>query len=57
MKRNFPTLKIYQDWRTLIEGEGANIESVNVQEDHMHAQSAMSAMQIGELCTAKTAGA
>src|SRR5215469_218126 len=37
-KKRFPDAKFYQDWRRLLDKEGANIDSVNVSTpDHMHA--------------------
>jgi len=48
-KKKFPDVKIYQDWRKLLEEEGKNIDSVNVSTpDHMHAVMGMSAMQLGK---------
>lgn len=44
-----PDVKIYQDWRELLEKEGRNLDSVNVSTpDHMHAPIALSAMQLGK---------
>ncbi|WP_414664756.1 Gfo/Idh/MocA family protein [Horticoccus sp. 23ND18S-11] len=49
LKEAFPDVKVYQDWRQLLEKEGRNIDSVNVSTpDHMHAPIAMSAMQLGK---------
>ncbi|PYJ03774.1 MAG: oxidoreductase [Verrucomicrobia bacterium] len=49
LKKAFPDVKVYQDWRKLLEEEGKNIDSVNVSTpDHMHAVMAMSAMQLGK---------
>jgi len=49
LKKKFPDIKIYQDWRKLLETEAANIDSVNVSlPDHMHAPIGMSAMQLGK---------
>ena len=48
LKKDFPDVKIYQDWRELLEKE-KSIHSVNVTvPDHMHAAIAMSAMQLGK---------
>jgi len=48
LKKDFPDVKIYQDWRELLEKE-KSIQSVNVTvPDHMHAAIAMSAMQLGK---------
>ena len=41
-------VKVYQDWRELLDREHKNLDSVNVgTPDHMHAPIAMSAMQLG----------
>src|SRR4051795_738383 len=49
LKKKFPDVKVYQDWRKLLDEEGKNIDSVNVSTpDHMHAPIAMSAMQQGK---------
>src|SRR5437016_9114723 len=49
LKKKFPDVKIYQDWRQLLEKEAKNIDSVNVSTpDHMHAPIAMSAMRLGK---------
>src|SRR4051812_44390038 len=49
LKKRFPDVKIYQDWRKLLDEEGKNIDSVNVSTpDHMHAPIALSAMQLGK---------
>src|SRR5690242_15034226 len=49
LKQRFPDVKIYQDWRKLLDEEAKNIDSVNVSlPDHMHAPAAMSAMQLGK---------
>ncbi len=49
LKKKFPDVKVYQDWRKLLETEAANIDSVNVSvPDHMHAPIGMSAMQLGK---------
>src|SRR6185295_14504931 len=48
LKKEFPDVKIYQDWRELLDKE-KSIDSVNVTvPDHMHAAIAMSAMQLGK---------
>jgi len=48
LKSKFPDVKIYQDWRELLDKE-KSIDSVNVTvPDHMHAPIAMSAMQLGK---------
>src|SRR5258706_1128514 len=49
LKKHFPDVKIYQDWRKLLEQEGKNLDSVNVSTpDHMHAPMAMTAMEMGK---------
>ena len=49
LKKRFPDVKIYQDWRKLLDEQVNNIDSVNVSTpDHMHAIMAMSAMQLGK---------
>jgi predicted dehydrogenase len=48
LKRKFPDVRIYQDWRELLDKE-KSIDSVNVTvPDHMHAAIAMSALQLGK---------
>lgn len=48
LKAQFPELRIYQDWRKLLDQESQNLDSVNVSTpDHMHASIGMSAMQRG----------
>ncbi len=48
VKKKFPDVKIYQDWRELLDKE-KSVESVNVTvPDHMHAAIAMSALQLGK---------
>ena len=49
VKANFPDVKVYQDWRELLDKEGNNLDSVNVSTpDHLHAPIALSAMQLGK---------
>jgi len=49
VRKAFPQARIYQDWRVLLEKEGANLDSVNVSTpDHMHASIAMRAMEMGK---------
>ena len=49
LKKKFPDITIYQDWRQLLDKEAKNIDSVNVSTpDHMHAVMGMSAMQLGK---------
>ena len=51
VKDRFPDVKVYQDWRELLDKEANNIDSVNVSTpDHMHAPIAMSAMRLGKHC-------
>jgi len=41
-------IRVYQDWREMLDKEHKNLDSVNVgTPDHMHAPMAMSAMQLG----------
>src|SRR6202034_1917904 len=47
IKKRFPDVKVYQDWRELLDKE-KHLDSVNVSTpDHMHAPITMSAMQRG----------
>ena len=47
IKKRFPDVKVYQDWRELLDKE-KNLDSVNVSTpDHMHAPITMRAMQQG----------
>jgi predicted dehydrogenase len=49
LKTTHPDVRVYQDWRKLLEKEANNIDSVNVSTpDHMHAPIALSAMQLGK---------
>jgi predicted dehydrogenase len=49
LRANFPDVKVYQDWRELLDKEGANLDSVNVSvPDHLHAPIALSALQLGK---------
>src|SRR5690606_1903206 len=51
LKQEYPDIRIYQDWRQLLDKEERNIDSVNVSTpDHMHAPIALSAMQLGKHC-------
>jgi len=48
LKKDFPDIRVYQDWRQLLDKQQKNLDSVNVSTpDHMHAPIAMSAMQLG----------
>lgn len=47
-KKRFPDVKVYQDWREMLDKEAKNLDSVNVSTpDHMHAPMGMSALQRG----------
>lgn len=49
VKEKVPDVRVYQDWRELLDKEANNIDSVNVSTpDHMHAPIAMSALQLGK---------
>jgi Oxidoreductase family, NAD-binding Rossmann fold/Oxidoreductase family, C-terminal alpha/beta domain len=49
VRAHFPDVKVYQDWRELLDKEGAQLDSVNVSvPDHLHAPIALSAMQLGK---------
>ena len=49
VRKRFPTTRIYQDWRELLDAEAKRLDTVNVSTpDHMHAPIAMSAMQLGK---------
>jgi predicted dehydrogenase len=49
LRKKFPSVRVYQDWRDLLDEEGPRIDTVNVSTpDHMHAIIAMSAMQLGK---------
>ena len=48
LKKEFPEIRVYQDWRELLDKEAKNLDSANVgTPDHMHAPIAASAMQLG----------
>jgi predicted dehydrogenase len=48
LKEKYPDVRIYQDWRQLLDKE-RHLDSLNVSTpDHMHAPIAMSAMQLGK---------
>lgn len=48
VKKKFPDVKVYQDWREMLEKESKNLDTVNVSTpDHMHAAMGMSALQYG----------
>lgn len=47
-EKQFPGIKIYADWRELLQKEGKSLDSVNISTpDHMHAIMGISAMQRG----------
>jgi predicted dehydrogenase len=49
VQQRFPKVRVYQDWRELLEKEHANIDSVNVSTpDHMHCVIAIEAMRRGK---------
>jgi predicted dehydrogenase len=49
VKKLFPNVRVYQDWRELLQKEADNLDSVNVSTpDHMHAPIAMAAMAQGK---------
>jgi predicted dehydrogenase len=49
VKKLFPDVRVYQDWREMFRKEGDAMDSVNVSTpDHMHAPVAMSAMAMGK---------
>ena len=49
VKKLFPDVRVYQDWRELLRKEADSIDSVGVvTPDHMHAPIALSAMELGK---------
>jgi len=49
IRKQFPSIRAYQDWRELFEKEGDRIDSVNVSTpDHMHTLIAVEAMRRGK---------
>ena len=49
LQRRFPKVRVYQDWREMLQRERKNIDSVNVSTpDHMHAVIALEAMKMGK---------
>jgi len=49
VQQRFPKVRVYQDWRELLDKEHANIDSVNVSTpDHMHCLIAIEAMKRGK---------
>ncbi len=48
LKEKFPDVKLYKDWRVLLDKEGHHLDSINVSTpDHMHATMGAAAMQLG----------
>ncbi len=48
LREVFPNVKVYKDWRVLLEKERKNLDSVSVATpDHMHAPMAVTAMNLG----------
>lgn len=51
LRAAFPGVRVYRDWRVLLEQEAGEIDSVNVSvPDHMHGPIAYSAMRMGKHC-------
>ena len=49
LKKKFPDVRTYSDWREMFAEEGDKIDSVNVSTpDHMHGPAAMSALNMGK---------
>src|SRR5262245_50353901 len=49
LRKKWPHVRVYQDWREMLAKEGKGIDSVNVSTpDHMHAIMGMSAMEMGK---------
>lgn len=49
LTKKYPGVKIYQDWRQLLDKEHKNLDSVNVSTpDHMHAAIGLAAIQLGK---------
>ena len=48
LRKAFPDLRVYQDWRQMLDKEAGQLDSVNVSTpDHMHASMAMASMERG----------
>lgn len=48
VREQFPDVRVYKDWRVLLEKEHKNLDSVNVSTpDHMHAPIGVTAMNLG----------
>ncbi len=51
VREKFPDVKVYRDWRELLDKEAKNIDSVNVSTpDHMHGPIGLAAMDLGLHC-------
>lgn len=51
VREEFPGVRVYQDWRELLENEGDKIDCCNVSTpDHMHAPITMRALSMGKHC-------
>ncbi len=49
VRKDFPNVRCYQDWREMLEKEGDKIDSVNVSTpDHMHAPMGLRSMEMGK---------
>src|SRR5262245_19996646 len=49
LQQRFPKVRVYQDWREMLQKERRNIDSVNVSiPDHMHCAVALEAMRLGK---------
>jgi predicted dehydrogenase len=49
VKKLFPDVRVYQDWREMFRKDGSNIDSLNISTpDHMHAPIALSAMMMNK---------
>lgn len=48
LKQDFPDVRVYKDWRVLLDKEGRHLDSVNVSTpDHMHGAMGITAMRMG----------
>jgi predicted dehydrogenase len=49
VKKLFPDVRVYQDWREMFRKEGDSLDSINISTpDHMHAPIAMSAIEMNK---------
>ena len=49
LQRRFPKVRVYQDWREMLQKERRSIDSINVSTpDHMHCIIALEAMKLGK---------